>query len=83
MIRFQIFVYLALTFITIRGEICNWFESTENIAVDPSTCRMETSVTPDWIHRCAEKCGKNLEVRCVNNIFHSQETLTLSLIDPI
>ena len=57
------FVSFVLHFATIRGESCKRFRSVRNIAVDPSTCQMETSSTPGWSFSCVEKCDENKEVR--------------------
>ena len=66
MITFDIIVRFVLTFITIRGESCKRFRSSENITIDPNTCRIETSMTEYWTNRCVEECDKNLQVSCAN-----------------
>ena len=66
MITYEIAVHFVLTFITIRGESCNWFRGSENIAMDPATCRMETSATPHGINSCLGDCDKNSEVTYIS-----------------
>ena len=56
------FVSFVLHFVTIRGESCKRFRSVRNIAVDPSTCQMETFSSPVWTFDCVEKCDQNQEV---------------------
>ena len=62
----QRFVPIVLAFITIRGENCTWFRSTEKIMIDPDTCRMETSATPHGTNSCLYECDKNSEVKYIS-----------------
>ena len=78
MIMSDIVIIFVLTFMVVRGESCRQFRSTENIAIDPNTCRMEISLTEDWIHRCVKECDKNSQVRCVK-IF---KTVNVQFTDP-
>ena len=63
MITSEIIVNFVLVFVIIRGERCKRFGRYENAGVDPSNCRMETSVTQDWNHQCLDECDKNSQVR--------------------
>ena len=63
MITSEIIVNFVLVFVIIRGESCKKFRRYENIRVDPSNCRIETSVTQDWSHQCLDECDKNVQVR--------------------
>ena len=63
MIISEIVVHFVLCCVTIVAESCTWFRSSENVAVGPQTCQMETSVTPDMIQRCLDECDRSLEVQ--------------------
>ena len=56
--------YFLLISFAIRGaESCKWMKSTEDIAVDPSTCNMETFSETHMIFHCLDECSNNSKVR--------------------
>ena len=64
MIISNAFGYFVLISFAIRGEdSCKWMKSTDDIAVDPSTCKMERSMETNSIFHCLDECDQKPEVR--------------------